>query len=139
MIMRFVLSVALCIVSIGVHALEVCIAPIHASGSDVGKGSRTMRQEQGLISGASNKDRIYDLSVHIQGRKIPQGLAKSDCFNYADRKKIAVVVKNHNKAVESFFINKGDYSNGACISFEPFYASWIVWRLEKGRHICKAL
>lgn len=123
--MKTILLVLLIAFSYNANALEVCVAPIAKSTL----GERNLSNPTGRI-------KPYDLSVHIQGHVITQGLLDSDCFDYSADKSIKVVVKDNGKAIESFFVVPSKYSDGACVWFKSLYDTWSVWKLEESKHLC---
>jgi len=123
--MKFILLITLAIISVSVRAVEICIAPIPVATD----GNRSLSNPTGRV-------KPYDLSVHIHDRVIQQGIVASDCFEYTHDKSIKVVIKDHDKAIESFFVNPLNYQNGACIWFKSLYDTWSVWALKDSKHLC---
>ncbi len=126
--MKFILCAILIIFSCGANALKLCVAPIpEFTTGDTGARS---------LSNPTDQEDPYNLSVHIQQRTIRQGLSDSDCYEYPNDKNVKVVVKDHGKPAESFFVNAFEYPNGACIWFKSQYSTWSVWKLEDSKHLC---
>lgn len=123
--MKIILLAFILVNSFSAVALELCVAPIAKS---------TLGERN--LSNPTGRNSPYELSVHIQGRVISQGRTDSDCFEYSADKNIKVVVKDHGKAVESFFVKPTDYKYGACVWFKSLYGTWNVWQLEESRHLC---
>jgi len=123
--MKVILLITLVILSVSVRALEICIAPIPVATD----GDRS-------LSNPTGRDKPYSLSVHINDRVIQQGLVASDCFEYSNDKNVKVVIKDHDKAIESFFVDPINYQNGACIWFKSLYDTWSVWGLKDSKHLC---
>ncbi len=110
--MKVILLITLAIISVSVRAVEICIAPIPVATD----GNRSLSNPTGRV-------KPYDLSVHIHDRVIQQGIVASECFEYTHDKSIKVVIKDHDKAIESFFVNPLNYQNGACIWFKSLVSA----------------
>lgn len=105
--------------------IEICLAPIPAAAPG----------EKDLTS-ITAKNVAYEYEIQIGSDKYPQDPEKSQCGNYSNDKNILVVIRNNGQATESFYVQPGEFKNGACIWYKPSYATWSVWKLEESSHFC---
>ena len=102
---------------------KICLAPIE----DATTGQRSLANPTG-------RDEPYQLSLKIGQIEFVQNPVELQCSIYSDDKRLLVIVTDHGKRKASFFIEPKDYKDGACIWFNPLYATWQVGDLLDSSH-----
>lgn len=106
-------------------AIMVCLAPI----DDAMKGPRS-------LSNPTGRDMPYNFKVLLGEKVFYQNNNDVQCVGYFNYDEFPVVIESGGLKVESFYINRNKYLEGACIWFKPLYDSWHVVSLENNIHPC---
>lgn len=122
------LSIMLLLVTQRVFAseIDICLARI----PDATSGELSLSNPTARVA-------PYLYEVKVGDVIFSQSSSTSQCEKFGSNTKLLVVVRNHGKIEQSFYVDTSSYEKGACIWYKALYESWSVWGLNESGHICE--